>query len=50
MPINLFLSLPWVADILVLLVALKASVYFAFAIIWLIMVFALYTSNLTKGG
>jgi len=47
-PMNLFLSLPWVADIL--LVALGASVYFAFAIIWPIMVFALYTSDLTKGG
>lgn len=46
--VNLFLGIPWVADIL--LVALGASVYFAFAIIWPIMVFALYTSNLTKGG
>ena len=47
-PMNLFLSRPWVADIL--LVALGASVYFAFAIIWPIMVFGLYTSDLTKGG
>jgi sterol desaturase/sphingolipid hydroxylase (fatty acid hydroxylase superfamily) len=47
-PMNLFLSIPWVADIL--LVALRTSVYFAFAIIWPIMVFALYTSDLTKGG
>ncbi|KAE9365499.1 MFS general substrate transporter [Stipitochalara longipes BDJ] len=47
-PINLFLSIPWVADIM--LVALGSSVYFAFAIIWPIMVFGLYTSNLTHGG
>ena len=47
-PMNLFLSRPWVADIL--LVALRASVYLAFSIIWPIMVFALYTSDLTKGG
>lgn len=47
-PMNLFLSIPWVAD--VFLVALGASVYFAFAIIWPIMVFSLYTSDLTKGG
>jgi len=47
-PMNLFRSLPWVADII--LVALGASVYFSFAIVWPIMVFALYTSDLTKGG
>jgi hypothetical protein len=48
MPMNLFLSIPWVADIF--MVALGASVYFAFAIVWPTMVFALYTSDLTKGG
>lgn len=47
-PMNLFLSIPWVADIL--LVALGASVYFAFAIVWPTMVFSLYTSDLTRGG
>jgi hypothetical protein len=48
MPMNLFRSIPWVADIL--LVAFGASVYFAFAIVWPQMVFALYTSDLTLGG
>ncbi|KAN0099069.1 MFS general substrate transporter [Hyaloscypha variabilis] len=47
-PMKLFLSVPWVADILV--VAFGASVYFAFAIVWPQMVFSLYTSDLTRGG
>jgi hypothetical protein len=47
-PMKLFLSIPWVADILV--VAFGASVYFAFAIVWPTMVFSLYTSDLTRGG
>lgn len=47
-PMYLFRNIPWVAD--VFLVALGASVYYAFAIVWPTMVFSLYTSDLTKGG
>ena len=47
-PMHLFRNIPWVADIV--LVALGASIYYAFAIMWPIMVFTLYTSDLTYGG
>jgi hypothetical protein len=47
-PMHLFKNLPWVSDIWML--ACGASVYFCFSIIWPIMVFGLYTSDLTKGG
>ena len=47
-PMHLFRNIRWVADIF--MIALGASVYFCFAIVWPIMVFALYTSDLTKGG
>jgi ATP/ADP translocase len=47
-PIHLFQNGPWVADVLV--VALGASIYYAFAIVWPQMVFTLYTSDLTHGG
>jgi hypothetical protein len=47
-PMHLFLNIPWVADIA--LVALAASIYYAFAIVWPTMVFTLYTSDLTHGG
>ncbi len=47
-PMYLFKNIPWVATMLV--VALGASVYYAFAIVWPTMVFSLYTSDLTKGG
>jgi magnesium-transporting ATPase (P-type) len=47
-PMHLFRNIPWVAD--TLLVALGASVYYAFAIVWPTMVFSLYTSDLIHGG
>jgi len=47
-PMRLFKNLSWVADIWML--ACAASVYFAFSIVWPLMVFGLYTSDLTKGG
>lgn len=47
-PMYLFRNIPWVATMLV--VALGASVYYAFAIVWPTMVFSLYTSDLTHGG
>lgn len=47
-PMDLFKNIPWVATMMV--VALGASVYYAFAIVWPTMVFSLYTSDLTKGG
>jgi hypothetical protein len=47
-PMHLFKNLPWVSDIC--MVACGASVYYCFSIIWPIMVFSLYTSDLTKGG
>jgi len=47
-PMYLFKNVPWVADTFI--VALGASVYYAFAIVWPTMVFSLYTSDLTKGG
>jgi hypothetical protein len=47
-PMHLFRNMRWVADIF--MIALGASVYFCFAIVWPIMVFALYTKDLTKGG
>jgi ATP/ADP translocase len=47
-PMHVFKNIPWVATMMV--VALGASVYYAFAIVWPTMVFSLYTSDLTKGG
>ena len=47
-PMYLFRNIPWVAD--TMMVALGASVYYGFAIVWPTMVFSLYTSDLTKGG
>jgi len=47
-PMHLFKNIPWVATMMV--VALGASVYYAFAIVWPTMVFSLYTSDLTHGG
>jgi hypothetical protein len=48
MPMRLFRNLSWVASIWML--ACAASVYFAFSIVWPLMVFGLYTSDQTKGG
>lgn len=48
MPMRLFKNIGWVGSIWML--ACAASVYFAFSIVWPIMVFGLYTSNQTKGG
>jgi hypothetical protein len=47
-PMHLFKNLPWVSDVWML--ACGASVYFCFSIVWPLMVFGLYTSDLTKGG
>jgi Fungal trichothecene efflux pump (TRI12) len=47
-PMYLFKNLPWVATMMV--VGVGASVYYAFAIVWPTMVFALYTSDLTYGS
>ncbi len=47
-PMHLFKNIPWVATMMVL--ALGAIVYYAFAIVWPTMVFSLYTSDLTHGG
>jgi hypothetical protein len=48
MPMRLFKNIHWVGSIWML--ACAASVYFAFSIVWPIMVFGLYTSDQTKGG
>jgi MFS family permease len=47
-PMHLFKNLPWVSDVWML--SCGASVYFCFSIVWPLMVFGLYTSDLTKGG
>jgi Fungal trichothecene efflux pump (TRI12) len=47
-PMHLFTNIPWVATMLV--VALGASVYYAFAIVWPTMVFSIYTNELTYGS
>ncbi len=47
-PMYLFKNLPWVATMF--MVALGATVYFAFSIVWPTMVFSLYTTDLTYGG
>jgi len=47
-PMHLFKNVPWVATMMV--VSLGASVYYAFAIVWPTMVFAVFTSDLTYGG
>jgi hypothetical protein len=47
-PMYLFMNIPWVATVLV--VALGASVYYAFAIVWPTMVFSIYTNDLTYGS
>ena len=47
-PMYLFKNIPWVSAMMV--VALDASVYYAFAIVWPTMVFSVYTTNLAYGG
>lgn len=47
-PMHLFKNFPWVSDVWML--SCGASVYFCFSIVWPLMVFGLYTSDLTKGG
>lgn len=47
-PMYLFKNIPWVSAMMV--VALDASVYYGFAIVWPTMVFSVYTTSLSYGG
>jgi hypothetical protein len=47
-PMYLFKDLRWVATMM--MVAMGATVYFCFSIVWPTMVFSVYTSDLTYGG
>jgi MFS family permease len=47
-PMYLFKNLRWVATMI--MVAMGATVYFCFSIVWPTMVFSIYTSDLTYGG
>jgi hypothetical protein len=47
-PIYLFKNIPWVSAMMG--VALDASVYYAFAIVWPTVVFSVYAASLSYGG
>lgn len=47
-PIYLFKNIPWVSAMMG--VALDASVYYAFAIVWPTVVFSVYATSLSYGG
>lgn len=48
LPLHLFQNLQWVAMIFTL--AISVTVYYAFSIVWPQQVFAMYTTDLIKGG